>query len=202
MSFTQRMMHLLGYVGKGLRWLLLPFWWMLRGMGRTLRSFRAWVIAILLFILVLVAYYAASDRYTPLTSDAYVQAYVVQVACRVQGQVVRVHVKENDRVSKGDLLFEIDPRPFEHRVAQLEAKLAYTVQQVAQLTAERDAAKAEHARVEAEERFARAVHGQETAIFEKKSTTERKYLDAVQKYKAAVATVEKSAQLIRRAEEA
>jgi len=31
--------------------------------------------------------------------------------------VVRVNVLENQAVKKGDLLFEIDPRPFEHRVA-------------------------------------------------------------------------------------
>lgn len=116
--------------------------------------------------------------------------------------MVRVHVQDNDRVKKGELLFEIDPRPFEHKVALLEAKLAYAVQQVAQLGADREAARAEQARIEAEERYARAVHAQEKAIFDKESTTERKYLDALQKFKSAEAAVAKSAQLVRRALEA
>ena len=47
---------------------------------KLLRSARAWVLLILLVIAALVAYYVLSDRYTPFTTDAYVQAYVVQVA--------------------------------------------------------------------------------------------------------------------------
>lgn len=192
-------------VSTGSRLLLAPVHagrWVVRGAGKLLRSFRVWVVLILLVIVLLAAYYVASDRYTPLTTDAYVQAYVVQVAPRVEGQVVRVHVHDNDRVQRGDLLFEIDPRPYEHKVAHLEAKLAYTIQQVAQLASDRDAARAEHARVEAEENFARAVYGQEDRIFKKESTTERKYLDALQKHKASLAAMEKSAKLVQRAEQA
>ncbi len=196
----------LSRLGRGLgRALLWPFRLagsVLRGLARLPHSFRAWVVFILLVLVALAAYYVAADRYTPLTTDAYVQAYVVQVAPRVDGQVVRVHVKDNDRVRRGDLLFEIDPRPFEHKVAQLEAKLAYTVQQVAQLTTDRDAARYEHERLLAEEKYARAVFDQEDRIFKQESTTERKYLDAVQKHKAAVAAVDRSAKLVQRAEQA
>ncbi|TMB17838.1 MAG: biotin/lipoyl-binding protein [Deltaproteobacteria bacterium] len=92
--------------------------------GRALfLSARGWVLCALLVIAALVVYYVLSDRYTPFTTDAFVQAFVIQVTARVEGQVVRVDVQENQPVKKGDLLFEIDPRPFEHRVAVLEAKL-------------------------------------------------------------------------------
>jgi multidrug resistance efflux pump len=157
---------------------------------------------ILLVIVALVAYYVLSDRYTPFTTDAYVQAYVVQVAPRVEGQVVGVHVRENQAVKKGDLLFEIDRRPFAHRVDLLVAKRVEVVQQVAQLGADLSAARAEDARLVAEEAYARAVHGQEQAIFEQQATTDRKYLDAIQKYKAAQAAVERSRAQIRKVEEA
>src|SRR6266566_4774605 len=83
---------------------------------KLLLSARAWVLFILLVIAALVAYYVLSDRHTPFTTDAYVQAYVIQVAPRVEGQVVHVHVQENQAVKKGQLLFEIDRRPFEHRL--------------------------------------------------------------------------------------
>src|SRR5262249_42453131 len=117
---------------------------------RLVQSARAWVLAVLAVIAVLVVYYGLSDRHTPFPSDAYVQAYVIQVAARVEGQVVRVHVKENQTVKKGEVLFEIDPRPFQYRVALLEAKEVDVAQQVAQMESELSAARADDARLAAE----------------------------------------------------
>jgi multidrug resistance efflux pump len=169
---------------------------------KLLLSARAWVLFILLVIAALVAYYVLSDRYTPFTTDAYVQAYVIQVAPRVKGQVVDVHVQENQAVRKGELLFEIDRRPFEHRVALLEAKRVEAVQQVAQLESELSAARAEDARLVAEEGYARVVYDQEKEIFKQDATTDRKYVEAVQKYKAAQAALERSRAQVRKAEQA
>jgi multidrug resistance efflux pump len=171
-------------------------------MRKPLLSPRFWVLFILLVIVALVAYYVLSDRYTPLTTDAYVQAYVVQVAPRVEGQVVRVYVQENQAVNRGDVLFEIDRRPFEHQVDLLTAMRVEAVQQVAQLESELSAAKADDARLIAEEAYARVVHDQEKAIFKREATTDRKYVEAVQKYKAAQAALERSRALVRKVEQA
>ena len=188
------------------RWCVLVPWnmlkWLIAGGRRLLLSARVWVLCVLLVIAALVAYYVLSDRYTPFTTDAYVQAYVIQVAARVEGQVVRVHVLENQAIRKGDLLFEIDPRPFEHRVALLEAKLVQATQQVAQMESEQAASKADDARIVAEEAYARAVHEQETQIRKQDATTDRKYLDAVQKYRAAQADRERSRAMTRKVEQA
>src|SRR5262249_52134892 len=159
--------------------------WPWRFGQRLLLSARAWVLFILLVIAALVAYYVLSDRHTPFTTDAYVQAFVIQVAPRVEGQVVRVYVQENQAVNKGEPLFEIDPRPFAFQVALLEAKRVTAVQQVAQLESELSAARHEDDRLVAEEDYARVVHEQEKAIFKQDATTDRKYVEAVQKYKAA-----------------
>ncbi len=169
---------------------------------KLLLSARAWVLFVLLVIAALVAYYVLSDRHTPFTSDAYVQAYVIQVAPRVEGQVVHVYVQENQAVQKGELLFEIDRRPFEHRVAFLEAKRVAAIQQVAQMESELSAARADDARLVAEEAYARAVHGQEKEIYKQDATTDRKYLEAVQKYKAAQAARERGLAQTRKAEQA
>jgi multidrug resistance efflux pump len=174
----------------------------LSGGRKLLLSARAWVLLILLIVIVLVVYYVLADLYTPFTTDAYVQAYVVQIAPRVEGQVVRVCVQENQAVSKGDLLFEIDRRPFEHRVALLEAKRVEAIQQVAQLESELSAAKAEDARLVAEEAYAQTVHEQEKEIFKQDATTDRKYVEAVQKYKAAQAALARSRAQVRKAEQA
>jgi multidrug efflux system membrane fusion protein len=173
-----------------------------RGARTMLRSFRFWVLCFVFCIVLLVVYYALADTYAPLTTDAYVQAYVIQVAPRVEGQVVRVHVKDNDVVRQGQLLFEVDPRPFEHRVATLEAKLAWAVQQVAQLESDLKAAQAEHDKLEAEANFARTVRNQDDEIFKKKSTTERTFLNSVQKHAAAEAAVRRSAELVKKAQQA
>ncbi|HKW37290.1 MAG TPA: efflux RND transporter periplasmic adaptor subunit [Burkholderiales bacterium] len=51
-----------------------------------------------------------------------VEAYsTVAVKARVDGQIVQVGFKEGEEVRKGQLLFKIDPRPFEAALRQAEA---------------------------------------------------------------------------------
>ncbi len=50
------------------------------------------------------------------TDDAYVNSHVTFVAPRVTGQVARVLVDDNNRVSKGDLLVELDKTPYQLQV--------------------------------------------------------------------------------------
>lgn len=45
----------------------------------------------------------------PWTRDAQVRADIVGIAARVSGPMIRLPVRDNQRVSRGDLLFEIDP---------------------------------------------------------------------------------------------
>lgn len=189
-------------VGSLARVILWPVLFLGRVLRRLAGSFRFWVLLVLAVLAVLVAYYALAERYTPFTADAFVQAYVIQVAPQVSGQVVRVHVAEGEQVQSGVLLFELDPRPFEHRITYLEAKQVEAEQQVKQLSAELAAARANHERIVAEEGYAGAVYRQEQQIYKTDSTTQRKYLDALQKHKASQAAVQQSAEGVRRIEDA
>jgi membrane fusion protein (multidrug efflux system) len=57
------------------------------------------------------------------TDDAYVNGHVTYVAPRVAGQVSRVLVDDNERVSKGDLLVQLDKEPYRIQVALKRAAL-------------------------------------------------------------------------------
>lgn len=70
------------------------------------------------------AYEAYRDYiHNPWTRDGQVRGQVIQVAPRVSGMVTRIAVIDNQYVSAGDLLFELDPEPFEIAIAQAEANL-------------------------------------------------------------------------------
>ena len=54
-----------------------------------------------------------------------VEAYsTVNIKAQLDGIVTQVHFKEGQEVKRGDLLFTIDPRPFEAALRQAEANLA------------------------------------------------------------------------------
>jgi multidrug resistance efflux pump len=52
----------------------------------------------------------------PWTRDGQVRANIVGIAPRVSGPIIRVAVRDNQQVRKGDLLFEIDPSDFQAQV--------------------------------------------------------------------------------------
>jgi membrane fusion protein (multidrug efflux system) len=58
------------------------------------------------------------------TDDAFVESHVANVAPRVQGQVLRVLVRDNQAVEAGDLLVELDPRDASARQHAAQADLA------------------------------------------------------------------------------
>ncbi|MCX8036879.1 MAG: efflux RND transporter periplasmic adaptor subunit [Candidatus Sumerlaeia bacterium] len=54
----------------------------------------------------------------------YVEAYsTVQVRAQIEGVLEQVHFREGQDVKKGDLLFTIDPRPYQAALAQAQANL-------------------------------------------------------------------------------
>jgi len=60
---------------------------------------------------------------------------IVQVKSQIAGELVRTGFTEGQNVAKGDLLFAIDPRPYEEALRQAEANVARDRAQVAQAEA-------------------------------------------------------------------
>jgi len=50
--------------------------------------------------------------------------YTVTIKSRVDGELIDIHYKEGDLVHRGDLLAEIDPRPYRVQLEQAEGQLA------------------------------------------------------------------------------
>lgn len=57
------------------------------------------------------------------TDDAFVESHVANVAARVQGQVVKVNVQDNQQVKAGDVLVELDDRDAKVRLLTAQADL-------------------------------------------------------------------------------
>jgi len=63
------------------------------------------------------------------TDDAFVDAHVISIAPKISGRVGQVPITDNERVKKGDLLFEIEPADNESVVAQRKAELEAAIAQ-------------------------------------------------------------------------
>ena len=81
----------------------------------------------------------ASDQSSRTTPS--IQAYIVNMASEVSGRIVELNVRDNQQVKEGEVLFQIDPNPYQLSVEQaraavqgLEAQLAVMTNEVASQT--------------------------------------------------------------------
>ncbi|WP_322032629.1 multidrug transporter subunit MdtN [Paraburkholderia sp. J76] len=88
----------------------------------------------------------------PRTDDAYAYADTIDVVPEVSGRIVDLAVRDNQAVKQGDLLFQIDPRPYEEALLRANASLVALDRQIAltqrTVTAQQYNARSAHAAVE------------------------------------------------------
>jgi membrane fusion protein, multidrug efflux system len=87
-------------------------------------------------------WYAVSGRYIT-TENAYVKSDIVTVSTDIDGRVVSVEVAENQLVRQGDVLFRIDPEPFQIALDMADASLVAVRHDI-------EASRAEFRQIEAE----------------------------------------------------
>jgi multidrug efflux system membrane fusion protein len=88
------------------------------------RRYRRRVLLVLAGLVLAVALYWASSYVFAYTDDAHVTSDLVAVAPQITGRIIAVPISDNETVTKGMLLVEIDPTPFRLALAQQEAKRA------------------------------------------------------------------------------
>lgn len=86
-------------------------------------NFVSQVIVITLPIVGLAAMILVLNVVAPSSADVRVVNYVVQVTPRVSGRVIEVPIEPNRPIKKGQVLFRIDPEPFEQKLLELQSKL-------------------------------------------------------------------------------
>jgi membrane fusion protein (multidrug efflux system) len=97
------------------------------------------------------------------TDDAFIESHVTFVSPRVSGPVVKLLVRDNQRVRAGEELLDIDPLDYQTRVAQADADLATATNHVAQAEAQVLVDQAKADQQNAAVTAARAVAGRASA---------------------------------------
>ena len=82
------------------------------------------VIVVIIPVVALTAMILLLNIFAPSSADVRVVKYSVPIVSQVRGRVIEVPIEEGNRpVKKGDVLFRIDPMPYQLAVANLEAQL-------------------------------------------------------------------------------
>lgn len=145
----------------------------------------------------------AMNFYHPGSDDVQVLRRVVQVAPRTSkpGRVATVAVKPNKMMKKNDVLFIIDPTPFEFEVERLKASLAASQQGVPELEAELNRATASRQRAEAQTALAQQTYDRQIELLSRKVVaqatvdTAKRNLDAAKQSEVGARAAEERARL-------
>ncbi len=130
------------------------------------------------------------NNFHPSSTDARVFQRVVQITphITVPGRVQNVTAQANTPLKKGEVLFTIDPRPFQFEVNRLEAALAAAAQLVPQLKAALEKASAEVERTGAQMNLARGDFDRQKELFERGVVAQA----ALDKYQRNLETAEQA----------
>lgn len=132
--------------------------------------------------------YVTGGRFVS-TDDAYVKTARVAISTDAPGRVVAVEVTENQAVKAGQVLFRLDPKPYEIALSEAEAKLETARLQVAAL-------KANYARRESELRAARDTLAFQTRESERQRRLLAEGIASQSQYDAAAHAADQARQAV------
>ena len=130
-------------------------------------------------------YYWLTSGASVSTDDAQVKQDIVSVSPQVNGQVVAVFVRNGARVKRGDLLFRIDPQPYQVALEQAEAQLANARLQTVQLRTQAAGTGGDIIGSEANLKIKQNAFARQQALLKQGFTTRADYDDAFNEVKTA-----------------
>lgn len=137
-----------------------------------------------------------------MTDNAYVRGYVTTLSPQVSGYVVHVPVKDYQKVKAGDLLFKIDDRIYQQKLAQAEATLASQKAALANSHQQEVSAKANITSSEASVTSAKAALTQASLASERQQNLNRSGVGTTSIQEQAEAAFEKARAGVQQAEAA
>jgi multidrug resistance efflux pump len=138
----------------------------------------------------------------PRTDDAYVHANTASLAAHVGGQIIKLPIKDNQRVKKGDLLFVVDPRPYKLALDTARTKLNLTQIDIETLRDTINSAQAQLAERKVEAANARQYLDRIVPLRKRDFVTDNDVVEARNKLKAAEAGVAAAASELQKAQDA
>lgn len=113
------------------------------------------------------------------TDNAYVKQDKVSVSAEISGRIVDVAVRDNQIVKAGDLLFRIDPEPYQLQIAQADAAIAAAQANVVALSNSSALSGADIAAARESVAFAQSNFTRQQALMQRGFTTKAAF-DAAQ----------------------
>lgn len=89
---------------------------------------KKWTALVLLICLVLLVLHVLSDKFSPYTGDARIQAFIVPIVPQVSGTLTEVNVENNQVVTEAQVLAVVDSSKYELAVEQAQANLQLATQ--------------------------------------------------------------------------
>lgn len=145
-----------------------------RAFGRLLT-----MISVPLLILIGGGYYWYSLQGQVATDNAYVKQDKVSVSAEISGRIVDVAVRDNQIVKAGDLLFRIDPEPYQLQIARADAAIAAAQANVVALSNASELSGADIAAARESVAFAQSNFARQQALMQRGFTTKTAF-DAAQ----------------------
>ena len=130
-------------------------------------------------------YYWLTSGGSVSTDDAFVKQDIVSVSAQVNGPIAEVLVKDGDQVKRGQVLFRIDPQPYQVALEQAQAQLAAAQLQTTQLRTQAAGTGADIVGEQANLKIKQNALARQQALLKQGFTTRADYEDALNEVKTA-----------------
>jgi membrane fusion protein (multidrug efflux system) len=144
--------------------------------GRVLARAFMWSLPAIVLAATLLIWLSSGGTVT--TDNAYVKGDRAQIATQLSGLIVEVPVQENEKVSRGQLLFRLDDQSYRHALSRIEAETETVRAEIRGLRAQWRTKREEIKAALSQQTFAQAEFDRQAELAEKKVASTAKLEEA------------------------